>query len=81
VSTVRYWSFKEVDFAQRRPLQTLLIIVLAVMIIATHLEIFSFALFSFYVLSGPVRRLMVGRTEATPAEPERKESKGVSHNE
>ena len=81
VSTVRYWSFKEVDFAQRRPLQTLLIIVLAMMIIATHLEIFSFALFSFYVLSGPVRRLMVGRTESTPAEPERKESKGVSHNE
>ena len=51
------------------------------MIIATHLEIFSFALFSFYVLSGPVRRLMVGRTESTPAEPERKEAKGVSHNE
>ncbi len=81
VSTVRYWSFKEVDFAQRRPLQALLIIVLAVMIVATHLEIFSFALFSFYVLSGPVRRLMVGRPEPMSAEPERKESKGGSHNE
>lgn len=76
VSTVRYWSFKELDVAQRRPLQTLLVIVLAVMIIATHLEVFSFALFSFYVLSGPVRRLLVGRAEVLSGEPDRKESKG-----
>jgi CDP-diacylglycerol---serine O-phosphatidyltransferase len=81
VSTVRYWSFKEIDFAQRRPLQALLIIVLAVMIIATHLEIFSFALFSLYVLSGPVRRLLLGRGEPMTAESERKEAKGVNHHE
>ncbi|PYM09173.1 MAG: CDP-diacylglycerol--serine O-phosphatidyltransferase [Candidatus Rokuibacteriota bacterium] len=81
VSTVRYWSFKEVEFAQRRPLQALLIVVLAVMIVATHHEIFLFTLFSIYVLSGPVRRLMVGRAEApATAEADRKDSKGVSHN-
>ena len=71
VSTVRYWSFKELDFAQRRPLQALLIVVLAVMIVATHHEIFLFALFAFYVLSGPVRRLMVGRAETPAAEPDK----------
>ena len=81
VSTVRYWSFKEIEFAQRRPLQTLLIVVLAVMIVATHHEIFTFALFALYALSGPVRRLMVGRPELMAVESERKESKGVSHNE
>jgi CDP-diacylglycerol--serine O-phosphatidyltransferase len=80
VSTVRYWSFKELDFAQRRPLQTLLIVVLAVMIVATHHEIFLFALCSFYVLSGPVRRLMVGRAETPVAEPG-KDSRGGHHNE
>ena len=45
VSTFRYWSFKEIDFARRRPLQTLLVVVLAVMIVATKHEIFLFLLF------------------------------------
>jgi CDP-diacylglycerol--serine O-phosphatidyltransferase len=69
VSTFRYWSFKEIDVARRRPLQTLLVVVLGVMIIATHHEIFMFLLFVGYALSGPVRRLVVGRTPAAvPAE-------------
>ena len=76
VSTVRYWSFKELEFAQRRPLQTLLIVVLAVMIVATHHEIFLFALFAIYTLSGPVRRLMMGRPEIVTTDAERKEPKG-----
>ena len=29
VSTFRYWSFKEIDFARRRPVETLLVVVLA----------------------------------------------------
>jgi len=62
VSTVRYWSFKEVDFAQRRPLQTLLIIVLAVMIIARTRDLLVCGVLVLRA-SGPVRRLMVGRTE------------------
>ena len=64
VSTFRYWSFKEVDFARRRPLQTLLIVVLGVMIVATNHELFLFLVFGGYALSGPVRRLIVGRTPA-----------------
>jgi CDP-diacylglycerol--serine O-phosphatidyltransferase len=61
VSTFRYWSFKEIDFARHRPLQTLLVVVLGVMIVATNHEIFPFLLFMGYALSGPVYRLWSGR--------------------
>ena len=61
VSTFRYWSFKEVDFARRRPVETLLVVVLAVMIVATMHEVFLFLVFGGYAFSGPVRRLIVGR--------------------
>ena len=62
VATVRYWSFKETTFARRHPAQTLLVVVLAVMIIATKHEIFLFVAFTGYALSGPVRWLVRGRT-------------------
>jgi CDP-diacylglycerol--serine O-phosphatidyltransferase len=62
VSTFRYWSFKEIDFARRRPKQTLLVIVLAAMIVATHHEVFLFLVFLGYAASGPVWRLVAGRT-------------------
>jgi CDP-diacylglycerol--serine O-phosphatidyltransferase len=64
VSTFKYWSFKEVGWAQRHPAQTLLVVVLGVMIVATNPELFVFLLFTGYALSGPVRRLVVGRTPA-----------------
>ena len=69
VSTFRYWSFKEIDFARRRPVETLLVVVLAVMIVATMHEVFLFLVFGGYALSGPVRRVVVGQPPvATPAE-------------
>jgi CDP-diacylglycerol--serine O-phosphatidyltransferase len=67
VSTFRYWSFKEIDFARRRPLQTLLVVVLGVMIVATNHELFPFLLFVGYALSGPLWRLYAGRAPATVA--------------
>jgi CDP-diacylglycerol--serine O-phosphatidyltransferase len=71
VSTFRYWSFKEIDFARRRPVETLLVVVLAAMIVATMHEIFLFLVFGGYALSGPARRLILGRppipTSAEPA--------------
>ena len=60
VSTFKYWSFKEFGWAQRHPGQTLLVVVLGVMIVATNPELFLFILFTGYALSGPVRRLIVG---------------------
>ena len=69
VSTFRYWSFKEFDWAKRPPVQTLLIVVLAGMIVATKHEVFLFLVFGGYAISGPVRRLIVGHVPAMiPAE-------------
>jgi CDP-diacylglycerol--serine O-phosphatidyltransferase len=68
VSTFRYWSFKELDFARRRPLQTLLVLVLGVMIVAVRPELFLFLLFAGYAASGPVRRLVMGRVTAPVGE-------------
>jgi CDP-diacylglycerol--serine O-phosphatidyltransferase len=68
VSTFRYWSFKEIDVARRHPFRTLLLVVLAVMIVATRYEVFLFLLFTGYVLSGPVRRLVLGRAEVSTME-------------
>jgi CDP-diacylglycerol--serine O-phosphatidyltransferase len=70
VSTFRYWSFKEVDFAKRHPVSVLLVAVLGALIVATHPQLFGFALFAVYVLSGPARRLLVRKKEsATAPEP------------
>ena len=66
VSTFRYWSFKEIDFARRRPAQTLLVVVLSVMIVATNHELFPFLLFAVYTVSGPARRLVLGRSVVGP---------------
>jgi CDP-diacylglycerol---serine O-phosphatidyltransferase len=69
VSTFRYWSFKEFDWAKRPPVQTLLIVVLAGMIVATKHEVLLFLVFGGYAASGPVRRLIVGHTPvAVPAD-------------
>src|SRR5207302_672218 len=74
VSTFRYWSFKEFDFARRRPLWTLLVMVLSVMIVATRHEVFLFLIFGGYAVSGPLRRLIVGRAPAAlPADQVTKE--------
>jgi CDP-diacylglycerol---serine O-phosphatidyltransferase len=69
VSTFRYWSFKEVDFARRRPVETLLVVVLAGMIVATMHEVFLFLVFGGYAFSGPVRRVLVGRPPVSSPEP------------
>jgi CDP-diacylglycerol--serine O-phosphatidyltransferase len=61
VSTFRYYSFKEVDFARRKPTQVLVLVVLGVSIVATHPQWFLFSLFSLYLLSGPTRPVWARR--------------------
>ncbi len=67
VSTFRYWSFKDIDAARRRPMQTLLVVILAVMVVATNHEWFLFLGFVGYAVSGPLSWLVAGRTAAVPA--------------
>jgi CDP-diacylglycerol--serine O-phosphatidyltransferase len=64
VSTFRYYSFKEIDFARRRPTGVLLLVVLAVLIVATHPQWFLFLLFGAYVLSGLARPVWARRRDA-----------------
>lgn len=61
VSTFRYYSFKEVDFARRKPAHVLVFVVLGVLIVATHPQWFLFLLFSLYLLSGPTRPVWARR--------------------
>jgi CDP-diacylglycerol--serine O-phosphatidyltransferase len=67
VSTFRYYSFKEIDFARRRPAGVLVLVVLGVLIVATHPQWFLFLLFSAYVLSGPTRPLWARRLDPAGA--------------
>ena len=63
VSTFRYWSFKELDFARRRPFRILIFVVLGVLIVASHPQLFLFLSFGLYTLSGPARRLFMRKSE------------------
>ncbi|MFQ5898113.1 MAG: CDP-diacylglycerol--serine O-phosphatidyltransferase [Candidatus Methylomirabilia bacterium] len=74
VSTFRYYSFKEVDFARRRPFRTIVVVALGVLIVATHPQLFLFVIFGLYGLSGPARRLWTWKREVgAHVEAERKE--------
>jgi CDP-diacylglycerol--serine O-phosphatidyltransferase len=66
ISNIRYYSFKELDFAKRHAFGVLLVVVLAVLIVAAHPQLFLFLAFAAYAVSGPVRRLLVGRREPAP---------------
>lgn len=67
ISTIRYYSFKELDFGRRRPLGVLLLMVLAVLIVASHPQLFLFLLFGIYALSGPAHRFVFRKREAGAA--------------
>jgi CDP-diacylglycerol--serine O-phosphatidyltransferase len=74
VSTFRYWSFKNVDFARRHPAQVLVVVLLGLTIIAMSYEIFLFVIFTGYAVSGPLWRLVSGRAPVpVPAEPATRE--------
>ncbi len=67
ISSIRYYSFKELDFGRRRPLGVLLLMVLAVLIVASHPQLFLFLLFGIYALSGPAHRFVFRKREAGAA--------------
>jgi CDP-diacylglycerol--serine O-phosphatidyltransferase len=63
ISNIRYYSFKELDFAKRHPVGVLLVAVLAVLIVLAHPQLCLFLAFSIYGLSGPIRRLALRKRE------------------
>lgn len=66
ISNIRYYSFKELDFAKRHPFGVLLVAALAVLIVFAYPQTFVFLAFSAYALSGPVRWAVVRRHEPAP---------------
>lgn len=58
VSNIRYYSFKELDLAKRKPISTLVCAVLALTVIVMRPTIMLFLLVLLYVFSGPVGMLV-----------------------
>lgn len=66
ISSIRYYSFKELDFAKRHPFGVILVVVLGVLIVAADPPLFVFVALATYTLSGPIRRYVLGRREPAP---------------
>jgi CDP-diacylglycerol--serine O-phosphatidyltransferase len=66
VSNIRYYSFKQLDFAKRHPYGVLLVAALGILVVITYREEFPFVAFGTYALSGPVRRLLLRKREPAP---------------
>jgi CDP-diacylglycerol--serine O-phosphatidyltransferase len=54
VSSIRFNSFKKLDLIRRKPFSTLVLMVLTLVVVIAEPEIMLFAIFSLYILSGPV---------------------------
>lgn len=66
VSNIKYFSFKDLDASQRRPVNVLVLIILVAILIASKPEIMLFTVFSMYALSGPLGYLymvLTGRSK------------------
>ena len=58
VSTIRFKSFKELDFKSRKPFSAVLVAILLICIVASEPQIMLFAVAVIYVFSGPVGYLL-----------------------
>jgi len=71
VSSIRFNSFKKLDLIRRKPFSTLVLMVLTLIVIVAEPEIMLFAIFSLYILSGPVIYLhhLIVKKEVEEEEP------------
>lgn len=58
VSSIPYYSFKDVHLYQRQPFWTLLLSIVAIQLTIAEPQIMLFSVFSLYAISGPVRMLI-----------------------
>ncbi|HZS31874.1 MAG TPA: CDP-diacylglycerol--serine O-phosphatidyltransferase [Methylomirabilota bacterium] len=66
ISSVRYYSFKDLNLAKRHPFGVLLVVALGMLMVFQHPQTFLFLLFSVYALSGPARWVLLRRREPAP---------------
>jgi CDP-diacylglycerol--serine O-phosphatidyltransferase len=66
ISNIRYYSFKDFNFAKRHPFGVLLVAALGILIVFAHPATSVFLLFCAYAASGPVRWLLLRQREPAP---------------
>lgn len=80
ISSVRYYSFKELNLSQRMPFRLLVGLVFLLIIIAAEPTVMLFVLTFAYVISGPVTTLIDRRRKMSLKAPQRPEKKELGHN-
>jgi len=61
VSTVKYYSFKDIELFRRKPFHWLVIAILLIIVVAHEPEFSLFGLCFLYVISGPILTLYLMR--------------------
>ncbi len=61
VSTIKYYSFKDLELVRRKPFHWLVIAILIIIVVAYEPEYTLFGLFAVYALSGPFASLLLFR--------------------
>ncbi|MGZ3569351.1 MAG: CDP-diacylglycerol--serine O-phosphatidyltransferase [Thermodesulfobacteriota bacterium] len=61
VSNIRYFSFKELELAKRKPFSIFIFVVLSLIVIVMEPVVVLFAFVLFYVFSGPVNMVLAWR--------------------
>jgi CDP-diacylglycerol--serine O-phosphatidyltransferase len=79
ISNVRYYSFKDLNFAKRHPFGVLLVAALGILIVFADPQVFVFLLFTTYAASGPARWLVLRRREPAPPVVLREALRGHGH--
>lgn len=74
VSTIKYYSFKDLELVRRKPFHWLVIAILVIIVVAYEPEYTLFAFFAVYTLSGPCISLILLRRRrlSKPLLPEEK---------
>jgi CDP-diacylglycerol--serine O-phosphatidyltransferase len=65
VSNIRYFSFKELDLAKRKPFSIFIFVILSMIVIIMQPVIVLFVFALGYVFSGPVNMILVWRKKRT----------------
>jgi len=66
ISNIRYYSFKDLNFAKRHPFGVLLVAALGILIVWPEPQLSLFLAFLVYALSGPARWVILRKREPAP---------------
>jgi CDP-diacylglycerol---serine O-phosphatidyltransferase len=66
ISNIRYYSFKDLNFAKRHPFPVLLVAALGIVIVFAYPQKAAFLILCTYALSGPARWVVLRKPEPVP---------------